>query len=150
MDDSQFEYWHKAFTNMNREGFAKTSEETPEYNCIAWAAGVSDEWWSDHELSGEQYKWPGTRMRGHIKGLLKLFEGLGYMECGMDKSIEPGYSKVALYQDGDGLWTHAAKQLQDGRWTTKDGVNADITHAFPECVCPHYGRVHCFMKRKNT
>jgi hypothetical protein len=41
--------------------------------------------------------------------------------------LEPGFLKVALY--GTGLtYTHAARQLADGKWTSKLGKGEDIEH----------------------
>jgi hypothetical protein len=59
--------------------------------------------------------------------------------------------KVALYVDKDGLWTHAAKQMVDGTWTSKLGNWEDIIHHTPQALAgpdPAYGQVACFMVRR--
>lgn len=121
-----------------------TSDPTAEYNCIAWAAGVEDEWWS--HLPG--YKWPTTRSP-LVSSLIRVFETLGYHLDATDLpgSLETGYEKVAIYASGE-LWTHAAKQLPSGRWASKLGVEEDIRHDSAECLQgTMYGQIHCYMRR---
>jgi hypothetical protein len=78
--------------------------------------------------------------------LVQVFEALGYEACADDRP-EPGYEKVALY--GSSLYyTHAARQLPDGRWTSKLGKAEDIEHDSPDDVAGGvYGEVVEFMKR---
>jgi hypothetical protein len=51
----------------------------------------------------------------------------------MDASLEPGFEKVALYGGGL-LYTHAARQLPTGKWTSKLGKAEDIEHETPDDV----------------
>jgi len=119
-----------------------TSEQDNYYNCIAWAAGYNDDWWS-HD---EDYRWIGERGPG-IQNLVSLFNALGYAECNSDLP-EAGYVKVALYAK-EGNWTHAARQLENGRWTSKLGIYEDIEHAAPQDLCGGlYGQVHSVMRRQ--
>lgn len=121
-----------------------TSESDEHYNCIAWAIGNNDTWWS--HLPG--YRWIGQRAPG-IESLIALFRELGYEECDND-SIESGYDKVALYAQ-DGHWTHAARQLRNGRWTSKLGIYEDIEHLSPEDLSGQlYGQVNCIMKKRQA
>ena len=77
---------------------------------------------------------------------MKVFTEMGYSICdNTDK--ETGYEKVAIYAR-NGLWEHAARQLDDGRWTSKIGEFEDITHPSPEDLAGElYGNVHCIMRR---
>ncbi|MGD0464201.1 MAG: hypothetical protein ABSB74_17095 [Tepidisphaeraceae bacterium] len=120
-----------------------TSQASGDYNCIAWAAGVQTEWWS-HEIP---YKWPVTRSP-LAKSLVKVFAGLGYkMDRRGDTSLQPGIDKVAIYAKGE-MWTHAARQLPNGKWTSKLGRDEDIEHENPECLCGDtYGTIHCIMRK---
>ena len=121
-----------------------TSEQDSDYNCIAWAAGYNDDWWS-HD---EDYYWPGERDAG-IQSLVEIFRALGYIEC-EDDAPESGYIKVALYSD-EGDWTHAARQLENGRWTSKLGIYEDIEHDSPQDLRGDlYGEVHCIMRIRIT
>ncbi|MYE53994.1 MAG: hypothetical protein F4X34_02205 [Chloroflexi bacterium] len=121
-----------------------TSERDNLYNCVAWAAGYDNDWWSHQE----DYRWIGDRGPG-IRNLVALFTALGYEECESD-SLDTDYTKVALYaKDGD--WTHAARQLPDGAWTSKLVVLEDIEHASPDDLSgDFYGEVHCIMRRRRS
>jgi hypothetical protein len=71
---------------------------------------------------------------------------LGFEECA-DESSEPGFERVALY--GSGLvYTHAARQLPSGKWTSKLGKAEDIEHDAPDDLAGGvYGEVVQFMRR---
>lgn len=130
------------YPNLNPVGYEWTSEPDIEYNCIAWAAGKNDENWQ----YTRGYYWPATRRTAAIEALVEVYTNEGYELCD-DSSLEEGYVKMALYARNR-LWTHAARQLPDGRWTSKLGMDDDITHATPECLnCLQYGEVYCFMRR---
>ena len=119
-----------------------TSEQDNSYNCIAWAAGFNDGWWSHKE----GYHWIGERGAG-IHNLIGMFGLLGYAECDSD-APEAGYEKVALYAK-DGTWTHAARQLESGAWTSKLGIYEDIEHGSPQDLRGDlYGEVHCVMRKR--
>ena len=61
-----------------------------------------------------------------IDSVVELFLAAGYELCG-DGSLEDRYEKIAIYAK-DGEPTHAARQLGDGRWTSKLGKYEDIEH----------------------
>ena len=132
--------------HLAAEGYELTSDPTDEYNCIAYAAGETDRWWSHAE--GHDYYWPEHASRSSsIASLIEVFAGLGYEMCG-DAEDDPRFRKVALYADRRGDWTHAAVQLPDGEWGSKLGLYEDISHHTPESLDPYlYGEVHCFMRR---
>ena len=47
-----------------------------------------------------------------------------------------------------GEWRHAAKLLEDGRWSSKLGDLEDVGHDSPADVCgPFNGELACFMRR---
>jgi len=71
---------------------------------------------------------------------------LGYEPCDDDR-LEVGFERVALYGNSF-CYTHAARQLPDGRWTSKLGKREDVEHDSPEDVAGGiYGEVVQFMKR---
>jgi hypothetical protein len=55
------------------------------------------------------------------------FATLGYAVCGSE-DLAPGTEKIALFTDSAGVPTHAARQLANGRWTSKIGKLEDIEH----------------------
>lgn len=63
------------------------------------------------------------------------------------EELETGFEKVALFADADGFATHAARQLNNGRWTSKLGELEDIEHALRDLEGVEYGTVVLVMKR---
>ena len=56
---------------------ADTSDPTPAYNCIAWAAGDDTRWWSPVD-PGYFWPWePGPDGDISVDVLIQLFESLG-------------------------------------------------------------------------
>lgn len=63
--------------------------------------------------------------------------------------MEEKYQKIAIYNDYDNLPTHVARQLPNGKWTSKLGQDEDIEHNNLQGLTgrPGYGEVACIMKR---
>ena len=83
-------------------------------------------------------------------GVATAFETLGYVEC-FDPKLEAGWEKITIYatlEHGELMAQHAARQLEDGTWTSKLGDCEDITHKTLEAVeCDDYGVGILYMKR---
>ncbi len=129
------------FPNLSGSGYQITSPASLRYNCVAWALEITDQWWS-HDR-----EWLDSIPRSlEAWALTQLFEAFGYAICHIHER-EAGYEKVALYAL-DGQWQHAARQLEDGRWTSKLGPFEDITHPSPQDLTGEvYGDMHCIMRR---
>ena len=127
------------FPNLSR--YRITSPPSLQYNCVAWALEIANQWWS-HDRT-----WPDSVPRSlKADALEQVFETMGYAVCDSGE-IEPGYEKIAIYAQ-NGEWTHAARQLTDGGWSSKLGPFEDITHPSPESLTGGiYGNVHCIMRR---
>jgi hypothetical protein len=61
--------------------------------------------------------------------------------------LKEGYERIALYASADGVPTHAARQLRDGRWTSKLGRCEDIEDQLRDLQGENYGAVVHIMKR---
>jgi hypothetical protein len=132
------------FPNLKSAGYAVTSPPTGDYNCIAWAAGVTDDWWWPDPLRTSG--WPATAPREEtVAAFIEAFRTLGYAS-GADDTLEEGFEKVALYALA-GTPKHAARQLADGRWTSKLGELEDIEHTLTGLVGTWYGDVVQILKR---
>ena len=140
--------WLKYLPNLNDCNHQITSPRKNRYNCIAWAAGSDTRWWWP---SGKGF-WPyGIPREETLPAFLAAFATLGYEEC-QDGAVEEGYEKIALYarhnEALDLVPTHAARQLCNGRWTSKLGTQEDIEHLNVEDVNgPAYGSVVRYMRR---
>lgn len=130
------------FPRLTPENHRITSPATVDYNCIAWSAQDTRHWWQPGVY------WPVPVSDGDygIATLEHAFVSLGYMAC-EDGTLEAGYEKVALY-GSSWFYTHAARQLPSGLWTSKLGKAEDIEHDSPDDVAGGiYGEVVLFMKR---
>ena len=132
-----------SFPNLRNEGFTVVDPLPSLYNCIAYAAGDTSQWW---EYTRRHY-WPSYATRSpRIESLQEVFAGLGYGECD-DGSFEPGYQKAALYED-DGEYQHASIQMPNGAWRSKMGRGPVIEHLSPESLSDGiYGSPTVFMRR---
>ncbi len=112
-----------------------TSEATDDYNCIAWAAGEDFRWW-EPDLTGNYY-WPeGVERTATLEAYVAAYETLGFSRC-ENGELEAGIEKIALFgsgSNGDEKPTHAARQLECGKWSSKLGQCEDITHTEVEDV----------------
>lgn len=123
------------------------SPATIDYNCIAWAASdTSNWWWPDDPLIGYGY-WPdGVERTVTVQAFVKAYRTVDYEVC-EDGLLEAGFEKIVIYVL-NGEPTHAARQLADGKWTSKLGPFEDITHSTLICLNgPLYGEPHTYMKR---
>ena len=138
------------YPNLRRDGYEQTSDPTPDdgpspkYNCVAFALGETDRVVS--HAPGDY--WPAKSRLGLLRELVEVFGHHGFEPCKPDE-LTPG--SVALYARND-FWKHAARKTDDGKWTSKLGVDGeDIAHATPECVLTDgYGGVCCFMRPKTA
>jgi hypothetical protein len=135
------------FPDLPRTGYSVTSPVSTDYNCIAWAAGVTDEWWWPDPMGINS--WPASvRREESIAAFVEAFQSLGYVPC-LDDSPEPGFEKVALYALA-GVPKHAALQLPSGRWTSKLGPLEDVEHVLEGLVGAWYGQVVQILRRASA
>jgi hypothetical protein len=98
------------------------------------------------------YQWPDHLPHDSQPGTyIKFFESHGF-EIAVDGDPEVGVEKIALYSM-DGEFRHVARQLSNGRWTSKIGEQEDIEHDLPEELendIPKYGygRVTTYLQRQ--
>jgi hypothetical protein len=136
----------KIFLNLLTSGYLITSPATPEYNCIAWAANDTEAWWEPDPLNLSF--WPSGIPRIYsLDAYIKAYERLGYAICHSDE-YEDGFEKIAIYVDHNKQPTHASRQLDSGKWTSKLGQLEDIEHNTLEGLAgAEYGNVAVVMKR---
>lgn len=132
-----------AFPKLKTTGYKRTSPDTRDYNCLAWAAGETHRRWDPN--APNDY-WPAKREQT-IPAFKGAYATLGYVEC-ENGDLEPGYEKIAIYAVGVKP-VHAARQLANGAWTSKLGREIDIEHPTVEGVeSVTYGKVVVFLKRR--
>ena len=131
--------------------YAITSPPSEHYNCIAWAVGEAHRWWSPLAEDGEY--WPFPYEPEATAEVVQVGLATAGFEVCADGGPTPGAEKIALFADERGF-THVARQLSNGRWTSKLGSDCDIEHELealkgfedsPDAY--RYGRVVAFMRR---
>jgi len=136
--------------NLTDGFWLATSPVDPTYNCIAWAADDNENWWWPSGCP-EDYWPPGAPLENTVEAFIIAYGTRGYVPCGMDSSYESGFEKVALYASerfGTLKPQHAARQLDNGCWTSKLGPEEDIEHhMLMDVESPVYGKVVCILKR---
>ena len=124
-------------------GYQQTSDADPLYNCIGHAAGDRDVWW---QPTRGRF-WPRRAPRDYSLGALKAaLSSVDYAPCASG-ALEAGIEKVALFVGPTGEYLHAARQLEDGLWSSKIGNNEDIRHELSQLEGTEYGTVAAFMSR---
>lgn len=140
------EHLHAAFPGLRTTPFRVTSPSDPIYNCIAWAAGSTTDWWWPLD-NVRRTRWPASAPREvTVDAFVCALETIGYLVC-PDNALEPGFERVALFADPDGVPTHAARQLPTGQWTSKLGQAEDIEHELRALEGQTYGTVAVILKR---
>ena len=69
----------------------------------------------------------------------ELFLAEGWQET-TERGPEDGFEKIALYTL-NGIPTHACRLLDSGMWTSKLGLNIDLSHEVDELEGPEYGQI---------
>jgi len=130
------------------KSYRVTSPATDVYNCIAWAAQRVSEWWWPFDAPG--HYWPTEAAKTEsIPAFHDAFATLGYAICS-DAELESGFERIAIFADGNGIPTHASRQLPNGRWTSKLGKLDDIEHDLLDLAGIEYGTVVLIMRRPQT
>jgi len=137
------------FPRLRAAPFRVTSLPDPVYNCVAWAAGVTDDWWWPLENPTEAY-WPDGVLRVRtLETIREVFATFAYAVC-PGEGLEIDFEKIARFADALGVPTHAARQLPTGLWTSKLGRGEDIEHSLHDLEGHLYGAVVLVMKRPRS
>jgi len=136
----------RLFPKLAAGRFQIASRKTDQYNCIAWAAGTDKRWWEPTP----GYFWPngvaGTATS--VATAVLLYESLGFIVCDPPNAhLEEGFVKVAIFGNHQG-YTHAARQLENGKWASKLGALEDIEHDnLDDLTGSAYGEIKHIMKK---
>src|SRR5262249_43559988 len=107
--------------SLKDHGYKITSPRDPRYNCIAYAVGDVTQFWDDFKIAGYRvrgYYWPPSAgSPDTLTGWMSIFHLHGYTET-EDRSFQPEYEKVAIYESAEGP-EHVARQKASGMWVSK-------------------------------
>jgi hypothetical protein len=132
------------FPNLQQLSYKITSPPSAQYNCIGWALGDQENWWWPDPL-GLGY-WPkNARREETLESFERAFVTEGFVRC-ENAEPEPSVVKIALYAIGQQP-THAARQLENGMWSSKLGPLEDIEHTLDGLEGELYGTVCLIVRR---
>jgi len=135
------------FPGLRQGGYKTTSPYDKRYNCIAYAAGDTSNWWWPLPPDVKEVFWPiGVTRAETLAAFREAFASVGFTDCA-GEDAEPGFEKIALFVNETQFPLHAARQLPSGRWTSKLGEREDIEHALHDLEGQAYGTVVLVMKR---
>jgi hypothetical protein len=138
------------FPRLRDSGWIQTSDYEMKYNCVAYIADDREQWWEPEDRGG--WYWPPGLPKNDfsLDNYLRCFDYLGFRRCD-EGSLEPDVEKIAVFVDDADEFSHVARQLTDGWWSSKLGVYEDISHPTNEtllCGRPiAYGQNLIFMAR---
>ncbi|MDZ7956612.1 MAG: hypothetical protein RMY34_01680 [Aulosira sp. DedQUE10] len=136
-----------SYPNLAVNGYKITSQDTIDYNCVAWAAEDDETWWWPDAQN--QHYWPQNILRKEtLEAFQQAYQTLGY-EISQNDALEEGFQKIAIYTDSNKVPTHVARQMPNAKWTSKLGQYEDIEHNNLQGLTgqPGYGEIACIMKR---
>jgi hypothetical protein len=129
--------------------YERKSDPTTDYNCLAWAVENNQKWFNPERFCAGYY-WPkGVERHWSMKTVIHVLSEYGFDEEVELATFEDGIVKVAIYADVDEYPTHFARQLANGKWTSKAGELIDFEHDSLECLhCDDYGKVTKIVQKK--
>jgi hypothetical protein len=109
--------------------------------------GQEDKRWDP--LPPGVYYWPDNITRSYeLESSIRAYGTEEFRNCANGALVE-GVEKIAFYLNPYGFVEHVARQLPDGRWTSKIGDHEDITHASIDALSgDEYGQARHFMERE--
>ena len=131
------------FPSLAASGYQLTSPRTRVYNCIAWAANDQSNWWWPDAMGN--YFWPNVTRSETVAAFIEAYSTVGYSPCN-NGDLEAGIEKIVIFVL-NGSPTHAARQLPDGKWTSKCGNLEDISHTLLAFENSEYGFPAQFLAR---
>jgi hypothetical protein len=130
------------FPRLNPSNHRVTSPSDPTYNCIAWAMKDATHWWEPTVF------WPAETGDDpySVESLVGLLVAHGFRPS--DRPDDRPVEWLAVYGLADRSYTHAARRLPTGRWTSKLGTWEDIEHDTPDAIAGgEYGEVAAYLFR---
>jgi hypothetical protein len=134
-----------AFPGLTAENHRIVGPASDQYNCIAWACRDIQRWWQP----GRHFYWPINADPDDLskEGLVKAMEAVGFA-FSPDDSLEYGFDIIAILANARGEYTHVARRLPTGKWTSKLGVDPLIEHDSLQVIAGGvYGSVVGYWKR---
>jgi hypothetical protein len=131
------------FPNSEKEPIKIDSPETSDYNCVAWILGKTNNWYEPDE----EYDWiEGLPMSDDLNTMQAFFEHFGFQVCEKFDNFDSSIELIAIFAK-EGIFTHVAKLLKNGNWTSKLGNSYDVEHGLESISNGLYGEVALYMQK---
>jgi hypothetical protein len=122
------------------ENSSHKSKKGDDYNCAAWAIELKEGW--------IEFKDEHGNLDLRLETYISYYENLGFSQTDTIQ-LEEGVIKIAIYTDAKKEFTHVARQLSNGIWTSKIGDWEDIEHTTLEAVGgKSYGNPAVIMRKQ--
>ncbi len=134
---------------LTPQNHQKTSEECDDYNCVAWALSIDDDWY-DHSGLPATTRPQGLDQSGTVAGYVAFFESRGFSVTNASAFVSTE-DRIAVYGDAYGSFAHVARQVDGTNWASKLGGWEDIYHTSLDCLeGGDYGHVRVLMSRPHS
>jgi hypothetical protein len=140
---------------VNVKNFRLMSSKDEKFNCFSWAIQKSEwqnEWvdrfsplWPLTEEEYQKFEPPASATYVEVarrEGFIKV------KDPNKGELIENNIEKIALFSNSFGDFCHATRQLKNGLWTSKLGINWVIEHPLRALEGHVYGKVVVIMQRR--
>jgi hypothetical protein len=120
------------FPNLNVDNQPRvTGEETPDYNCIAWTVGITDDW---------------INPKSSLQEWAEFYDGYGFEH-------DPEGGEIAIWKRGS-TYTHGsvASDSDDFDWESKCGALLRLLHDEDELAGDgddDYGTIFTYFRRRD-
>ncbi len=136
------------FPKLANDDWRKTSEKEIRYNCFAWAGGDNSNRWEPSKDGTGHCLWFNGDNSPLVNNFIDNYGYVQYKEIADSPDYEDGIEKIAFYVNEYGTCEHAARQKENGFWTSKLGYGIDIEHKTLESLeGEFYGYVKVILKR---
>jgi hypothetical protein len=96
---------------------------------------------------GQGY-WPIAKREETVACFVEAYQSRGFEVC--EPELEPEFERIVIYTL-NGIPTHAARQIENGKWVSKLGPWEDIEHNTAKAVEEYiYGKATAYMKKKRN
>lgn len=135
--------------SLEGENYKITSPHDTLYNCFAWALGIDNRYiWPDPYGNAAWPNDPDLPRSDTLEVIVKFFQKINF-EVTSDRQRHANFHRIAIYCNGNSP-THLARQLPDGKWTSKLGESIDISHTLEALEDGSYGKVKVIMARHSS
>ena len=136
LDEKKIRRIAKYFPNLINNHCKIIHPLSRHYNCISWTVNDQKKWWWPDQ--DRLHYWPDEAIRDEsIEAFIQFYGLMGYVVC-ENGSTEEEFEKISIYIV-NGKPIHAARQLNNGKWSSKIGGFEVIEHTLEALTGSEFG-----------